>query len=176
MPLVPRVVDAVPDTPVIAAGGIADGRGIAAALTLGADGAWLGTRFLTTEEANIHRLYRRRVIEAAEDETVYSTLFDGGWPGVSHRVIENETVTEWDAVGRPSNDRPGEGDIVAETDAGTPVRRYEDSLAVPGMRGDVENLPLYAGQSAGLIHDVQPADDLVASLADEALAALERFD
>ncbi|WP_266076517.1 NAD(P)H-dependent flavin oxidoreductase [Haladaptatus caseinilyticus] len=94
MPLVPRIADAVSDTPVIAAGGIADGRGIAAALSLGADGAWIGTRFLATEEAHVHRRYRRRVLEANETETTYSTLFDEGWPDVPHRVIENSTVAE----------------------------------------------------------------------------------
>lgn len=108
MPLVPRVADAAPDTPVIAAGGIADGRGVAAALSLGADGAWLGTRFLTTEEAHVHRRYRRRVVEAGETETVRSTLFDEGWPNVPHRVIENSTVSDWDAAGRPTTDREGE--------------------------------------------------------------------
>nr|WP_256421598.1 nitronate monooxygenase [Halobellus rarus] len=84
LPLVPRIVDAVPDTPVIAAGGIADGRGIAAVLTLGGTGAWLGTRFLVTEEAHVHRLYRQRVLRADETETVYSALFDEGWPDVPH--------------------------------------------------------------------------------------------
>jgi nitronate monooxygenase len=78
MPLVPRVVDAVPETPVIAVGGIADGRGVAAALTLGADGAWLGTRFLATAEARVHRRYRDRVTDAEETETVYGTPFDEG--------------------------------------------------------------------------------------------------
>ncbi|RBI59803.1 nitronate monooxygenase [halophilic archaeon] len=173
LPLVPRVVDAVPETPVIAAGGIADGRGIAAALTLGADGAWLGTRFLATKEARVHRLYRQRVIEADETETVYSTLFDEGWPDVPHRVIENTTVADWKAAGQPTIERPGEGDVVAETDNGTPVRRYEDSLATPSMNGDVEELPLYAGQSVGLTQQVQPADEVVATLTDEALEALE---
>ncbi|WP_306061393.1 NAD(P)H-dependent flavin oxidoreductase [Natronococcus wangiae] len=174
LPLVPRIVDAVPDTPVIAAGGIADGRGIAAVLTLGAVGAWLGTRFLTTEEAYVHRLYRQRVIDAEETDTVYSTLFDEGWPDVPHRVIENETVAAWKAAEQPLTERPGEGDIVAETDDGAPVRRYEDSLAVPDMGGDVEELPLYAGQSAGLTHEVQPADELVMALAEETFEALER--
>ena len=106
MPLVPRVADAVEDTPVIAAGGIADGRGVAAALALGADGAWLGTRFLATEEARVHRLYRRRVLEADETDTVLSTLFDEGWPGVPHRVIGNGTVSEWGAAGEPETGRP----------------------------------------------------------------------
>jgi nitronate monooxygenase len=176
LPLVPRVVDAVPDTPVVAAGGIGDGRGIAAALALGAAGAWLGTRFLATAEANVHRLYRQRVLEADETATVHSTLFDEGWPDVPHRVIENETVAEWAAAGEPSTERPGEGEVVAETADGTPVRRYEDSLAVPGVSGAVEELPLYAGQSAGLVRSVQSADDLVTTLADETTEALERVD
>lgn len=175
LPLVPRVVDAVPDTPVIAAGGIADGRGIAAALTLGAAGVWLGTRFLLTEEACVHRLYRQRVIDAEATDTVYSTLFDEGWPNVPHRVIENDTVAEWKAAEQPSTDRPGEGDIVAKTDDGAPVRRYEDSLAIPDMSGDVEELPLYAGQSVGLTHEQQPANELVKTLAEETFEALDRL-
>lgn len=173
-PLIPRIVDAVPNTPVIAAGGIADGRGIAAALTLGAVGAWLGTRFLATEGAYVHRLYRQQVINADETDTVYSTLFDEGWPNVPHRVIENATVSDWKAAEQPSTERPGEGDIIAETDDGTPVRRYEDSLAVPDMSGDIEELPLYAGQSAGLTHEVQPANELVMTLAEETVEALKR--
>ncbi len=172
--LVPRVADAVPDTPVVAAGGIADGRGIAAALTLGADAAWLGTRFLATPEANVHRLYRERVLEADETDTEYATLFDEGWPDVPHRVVENDTVADWDAAGRPEGDRPGEGETVAKTPDGDPVRRYEDSLAVPGMDGDVEALPLYAGQSAGLIDAVRPAGEVVADLVADAEAALDR--
>jgi len=174
LPLVPRVVDAVPDTPVVAAGGIADGRGIAAVLTLGAAGAWLGTRFLATEEAHIHRLYRQRVIDAAETETVYATLFDDGWPETPHRVLENETVDAWKQAGKPETDRPGADDIVAEAPDGTPVRRYEDSLAVPEMDGEITNVPLYAGQSAGLTHDIQPADALVDTLTAETTTALDR--
>lgn len=175
LPLVPRVVDAVPDTPVIAAGGVGDGRGIAAALALGADGAWLGTRFLATEEARAHRIYRDRVVSADESETAFGTPYDEGWPAVPHRVLENETVERWEDAGRPDTGRPGEGETVAETPEGEPVRRYEDSLAVPGMDGDVENLPLYAGQSAGLADDVQPAKKLVDELETETLAALSEL-
>ncbi|WP_256289506.1 NAD(P)H-dependent flavin oxidoreductase [Halobellus inordinatus] len=139
LPLVPRIVDAVPDTPVIAAGGIADGRGIAAVLTLGAAGAWPGTRFLATEEAHIHRPYRQQVLGADETETIYSALFDKGWPDMSHRVLENTTVADWKAVGQPESERPGEGEVVAETDDGKPIHRYEDSLAVPGIDGAWKN-------------------------------------
>lgn len=90
-----------------------------------------------------------------------------------HRVIENTTVSDWNAAGPPESQRPGEGEVVAETDDGTPVRRYEDSLAIPGMKGAVEELPLYAGQSAGLTHEIQPADELVATLTDETIESLE---
>ncbi|PSP89967.1 2-nitropropane dioxygenase [Halobacteriales archaeon QS_4_66_20] len=174
MPLVPRVGDAVPETPVVAAGGIADGRGIAAVLTLGADGAWLGTRFLATQEARVHERYRERVTAADETETVYGTLFDDGWPDVPHRVLENEPVREWQAAGEPDGDRPGSDEVVVTTPDGDEVTRYEDSLAVPGMEGDVEELPLYAGQSAGLTDEVQSAAALVDDLAAETTAALEQ--
>ncbi|MUV56342.1 nitronate monooxygenase [Halogeometricum sp. CBA1124] len=175
MPLVPRVADAVPDTPVVAAGGIADGRGLAAAATLGADGVWVGTRFLATEEANVHRAYRRRVVEAAETETRYGTPFSKGWPGTPHRVLRNETTDRWEAAARPESDRPGDGETVARGPDG-PVGRYEDSLATPEMEGDVTELPLYAGQSAGLTDDVVPAGDVVDAFVSEAATALRAAD
>lgn len=174
MPLVPRVADAVPETPVVAAGGIADGRGVAAALTLGADGAWLGTRFLAAEEAAVHRAYREHVLDADETDTTYGTPYDKGWPGIPHRVVDNETTERWAAAGRPGDDKPGEGDRVAKTPDGDPVRRYEDSLAVPGTEGDVTELPLYAGQSAALTDEREPAAEVVEGLVEEACAALDR--
>src|SRR5215217_5566900 len=78
--LVPRVVDAVDPLPVLAAGGIVDGRGLAAVLSLGAAGAWMGTRFLLSQEASVHPHYRQRVAAAGETDTVYTGLFDEGWP------------------------------------------------------------------------------------------------
>src|SRR5204862_1663663 len=98
MPLVPRVVDAVRPTPVVAAGGIADGRGVAAALVLGAAGAWLGTRFLASEEIFIHPDYRERVLRAAETDTSYTTLFDVGWEDAPHRTLRNRTLEAWEAA------------------------------------------------------------------------------
>jgi nitronate monooxygenase len=97
MPLIPAVVDAVGPVPVIAAGGIADGRGLAAALALGASGAWIGTRFLASHEAAIHPHYRERILQATEDDTVYlEELFDIGWPKAPHRVLRNSTVAAWE--------------------------------------------------------------------------------
>jgi nitronate monooxygenase len=174
MPLVPRVVDAV-DVPVIAAGGIADGRGIAAALALGADGAWLGTRFVATAEARVHDSYRERVLDAEASETVYSTLFDEGWPDVPHRVLRNSTVEEWESTGQPpQSDRPNEGEETVETAEGEGVERYADSLAVPGMTGRVEALPLYAGQSARLTETAPSAETVVNDLATETRDTLAR--
>ena len=103
MPLIPAVVDAVGPVPVFAAGGIADGRGLAAALALGASGAWIGTRFLASNEAAIHPRYRERILQATEDDTVYlEELFDIGWPNAPHRVLRNSTVAAWEAAGRPA--------------------------------------------------------------------------
>lgn len=110
LPLVPAVVDAVAPTPVIAAGGIADGRGLAAVLALGAGAAWIGTRFLASAEAAIHPHYRHRVLQASAADTVYlENLFDGGWQNAPHRVLRNRTVERWEAAGRPPS-RRGRGD------------------------------------------------------------------
>ena len=87
------IIDAVGDTPVIAAGGIADGRGMVAALALGAAGIWVGTRFLASEEVSIHPEYQARILTACEKDTVYcENLFDGGWANAPHRVLRNSTV------------------------------------------------------------------------------------
>jgi nitronate monooxygenase len=114
LPLVPAVVDAVSPVPVIAAGGIADGRGLAAALALGAAGAWLGTRFVASEEAGLHPAYKARIAAAVETDTVYSSVFDVGWPNAPHRTLQNSTIRLWQDAGSPaSGARPGEGEAVA---------------------------------------------------------------
>lgn len=175
MALVPRVVDAVAPTPVVAAGGIADGRGLAAALALGAAGVWMGTLFLPSEEAAAHPWYKQSVVRAAETDTVYSSLFDGGWPNAPHRVLRNSTVAAWEAAGSPpTGKRPGEGEIVARfPDA--PIARYSDVPPLPGMTGNVEALPHYAGQGVGLVTQVKPAREIIRDLIEEAQAVLARF-
>lgn len=163
--LVPSVVDAVGSVPVIAAGGIADGRGLAAVLALGAQGVWVGTRFLLAEEANVHDEYRRRVIAAVETDTVWSRLFDGGWPNAPHRVLRNSTVSAWEERGRPERPhRPGESEVVAWRADGSPLERYWFDEPDAMTTGDVEALPLYAGQGAALVHGVSSAGDIVRDL------------
>lgn len=171
--LVPAVRDAVGDLPVIAAGGIGDGRGIAAALVLGAQAAWLGTRFLATVEANAHPGYRDAIVAAAETNTLFSELFDGGWPNAPHRTLINSTVRAWELANRPDPpSRPNEGQPIAVGRDGQPIIRYSDTIPTAATTGEVEALALYAGQSAGLVHEVMPASLLVKRLAEEAVAAL----
>ncbi len=176
MALVPRVFDAVTPIPVVAAGGIGDGRGIAAALALGASGVWLGTRFLASEEANIHPLYQNAVLRASEDDTLYATnLFEEGWPEAPHRVLRNTTTRLWDVAGSPQSERPSEGEVVAHYADGRPIKRYSDVIPLPGMTGDVESLAMYAGQSVGLVEEVLPAAEIVQRLVSETEAALARL-
>lgn len=162
MALVPAVVDAVGgEVPVVAAGGIADGRGIAAALALGAAGAMLGTRFLVAEEADTHRTYRDALRQAGPADAIHMLLFEGGWPNAPHRALANATYRRWRAAGSPpSGSRPGEGQPVA-TRNGVPLARYGDDIPTADADGAVDQLAMYAGQSVGLITDVEPAHRIV---------------
>lgn len=177
MALVPSVVDAVSPVPVVAAGGIADGRGLAAALALGASGAWIGTRFLASHEAIIHQRYRDRVLEASENDTVYlENLFDIGWPNAPHRVLRNQTVNAWEAAGRPEpGKRPGEGDTVATSKSLGPLVRYRPLTPGEDIEGNIDDLSLWAGQGVSLVNKTQPAAQIVREIRDGAIAVLERL-
>lgn len=173
MALTPAVVDAVAPVPVIAAGGIGDGRGLAAVLMLGAQAGWLGTRFLTATEASTHDVHRRRVLESNGDDAVHTSCFDGGWPSAPHRALVNSTITRWEEAGSPpAPTRPGEGDVVATASDGRTFLRYDDMFPLRGMEGDLEAMALYAGQSAGLVRTSGPAAEVVTALIAEATAAL----
>jgi nitronate monooxygenase len=176
LPLVPRVVDAVPaDVPVVAAGGIGDGRGLAAVLALGADGGWLGTRFVATAESGAHDRYKRAVAAASEDETVYGEPFPKGWPDQPHRAIANETTEQWESAGRPPlAERSDTDESVARTPDSEPVERYDDLPPLAGMEGDVDALPQYAGQSVGLTDEVVSATAVIDRIVGEAETALAR--
>lgn len=166
LPLVPAVVDAVSPVPVIAAGGIGDARGVAAVLALGAQAAWLGTRFLLAEEAPVHPDYRQRILTANEtDPQWYGDLYDVGWPRAPHRALRNATADAWEAAGRPlTGSRPGEGEPIAREPDGQEIVRYSSAMALDGMTGDIGALSLWAGQSVALVHRVQPAAEIVQEL------------
>jgi nitronate monooxygenase len=166
LPLVPAVVDAVAPVPVIAAGGIGDARGVAAVLALGAQAAWLGTRFLLAEEMPIHEDYQRRLIAAAEtDAQLYPNLYEVGWPDSPHRALRNSTATAWEAAGRPPlAQRPGAGDVIAHFASGEAIVRYEPAPPMAGTTGDIEALSMWAGQGVALARQRQSAADIVAEL------------
>ncbi len=178
MALVPSVVDAVSPVPVVAAGGIADGRGMAAALALGAAGVWIGTRFLASKEANIHAHYRERLLAASESDTVHlEDLFDIGWPNAPHRVLRNYVVSDWEAAGRPgSGNRPGEGDTIGTTSSVGRIVRYQCSFPDADFAGDTEAMSLWAGQCVGLVRRLQPAAAIVREINAEAEAILKRLE
>ena len=165
LPLVPAVVDAVAPVPVIAAGGIGDARGVAAVLALGAQAAWLGTRFLLAAEMPIHEDYRRRLIAAETDPQWYANLYDVGWPDSPHRALRNSTARAWEAAGRPpDSQRPGAGDVIAHFASGEGIVRYEPAPPMAGTTGDIEALSMWAGQSVALARKPQSAAEIVTEL------------
>jgi nitronate monooxygenase len=178
--IVPATVEAVKPLPVLASGGIGDGKGIARAIGLGAQGVSLGTRFVASEEAQAHQAYKERVVKSTAGDTILTDdLFDIGWPNAPHRVIRNKVVEEWEAAGRPPpGQRPGEGTTIGmyrypwgEEDS---WGRYEVGMPIPGFQGDIEYAPLWAGTSVGEVNDIKPAGEIVRDLvreAEEALAA-----
>ena len=157
--------------PVLAAGGIGDGQGVAAAMAAGAAGAMLGTRFVATEEADVHAEWSARLVAASAADTVLTGLFDGGWPGAPHRVLRNSTYRRWDEAGRPPpGSRPGEGDVVAQS-GGIDIERYAADEPRRDTTGELEAMCLYAGRGVGRITSVEPAADVVSRIASE-LAAI----
>jgi nitronate monooxygenase len=172
--LVPTVVDAVSPTPVIAAGGIGDGRGLAAVLVLGAQAAWMGTRFVVADEGPSDPAYRDRIVQASETDAVLSSgVFDRGFEDAPVRTLDNSTLRRWREAGSPeAGRRPGEDDVVAHREDGSPILRYATNPPTLGLQGDLEAMGNYAGQSAGLVHRRQPAAAIVREVVAEASRAL----
>jgi len=155
--LVPQVVDVVNGVPVLAAGGIADGRGLAAVLMLGAQGALIGTRFLATPEARGRGHSKDVILNALGSQTVASKFFDDvlglRWPGALVRSIRNPLLDRW---------------AQRQQDWALAADQIRPSLEAALAAGDF----VLAGESAGLIHDIVPAGELVARIAREAEALL----
>jgi nitronate monooxygenase len=149
--LVPQVVDAV-DVPVIATGGIMDGRGLAAALALGAQGVQMGTRFLVTPESGVPDAYRRRIARSRDTDSVVTRAVSGR----PARGLVNRLVTELEALGPPGLGFPGQGTASA------------DLRAAAAAAGDAEHIALWAGQAGGLAGDPVPAEHLVEEIVQEA--------
>jgi NAD(P)H-dependent flavin oxidoreductase YrpB (nitropropane dioxygenase family) len=148
-------------------GGIADARGLVAALALGAEAVVLGTRFLGTPEANAHPLYKQKLVTATEADTVRTTRFGHGWPDAPHRTLRTPFVEAWlgqEARGnasRPDEPVVGHTRIAGQT---IPVLRFMGFPPNAAATGDIAAMDLLAGQSVGLVHEIKPAAAIVRDL------------
>jgi enoyl-[acyl-carrier protein] reductase II len=165
-PLVPMIVDAVGgEVPVIAAGGVFDGRGLAASLALGADGVWVGTRFIATPEARGIPGFKDRILASREDGTIVSRAFSGK----TMRVIKNDTTAYYEQ--HPAALQPFPDQLGVSYRDGTFHLGGDETT--PGIDPDKEGYP--AGQAVGAIDALVPAGELLASMVDEAEAVLGRL-
>ena len=166
LPLVPQIVDAVGDqVPVVAAGGIFDGRGLAAALALGADGIWVGTRFIATPEARGVLGYKEKLLASREDQTTVSRAYSGK----TMRVVRNQYTDYYDAHPEELKKFPEQ---LAVSYGGGTMHLGGDSFT-DGVDIDKECYP--AGQGVGAITELVPAAELVRRFVVEAEAALDRM-
>jgi nitronate monooxygenase len=158
LPLVAAIVDIAGTIPVLAAGGIADGRGLAAVLMLGAEGAWMGTRFVASQEASEGKWVKERILEAGTDDTLLTGVYDLTFtlpfpPGIGDRVIMNDYTATWH--GR-------EDEVVKQ-------RQELSAQVITAMKeGDARIAAVRAGNAAGLIHDIPPAGLIVRQIVTEA--------
>ncbi len=168
MALVPQVVDAVGErVPVVAAGGIVDGRGLAAALALGADGVWVGTRFIATPEAQGVPGYKEALLRIAEDGTTISRAYTGK----PCRVVANDYTREWET--RPDDLQPFPLQFMRSMEDGVNHLGLPSSTVPALIDADRELFP--AGQGAGAITELVPAGELVHRFVINAEAVLDRL-
>ena len=160
--LVPAVVDAARGIPVAAAGGVADGRGLAAALMLGADGVLVGTRFYASQEAAGHPAAKQRIVDASGDRTIRGILFDiarrNVWPApYGGRVLRNEFSERW---------RGREAELLQHQ------QEESERYAAAHTAGDFDTAAVIAGEAVDLIADIPPAAEIVARMVKEATTLL----
>lgn len=163
LPFVPAVIDVAGDIPVIAAGGIADGRGLAAVLMLGAEGAFIGSRFVASLESAPEDWLKQRVIQAGTDDTILTKAYDlamrSAFPAdIGDRVIRNNYTAEWH--GRDTEVAGASDELRAKVTAA--VQAKDASLA-----------PVRAGNAVGLFSTIEPAGDILRRIVEEAEAILK---
>lgn len=164
LPLLPMMVKALAPLPVLCAGGIADGRGLAAALALGGEGVLLGTRFMATPEAPIHAKYKEAIIQSDGHDTVLTEIPDLAsqrvWPGAMSRAQRNRFIERW--AGREWALRQNAAEVGKQ-------------ITVARAAGDVHNAPLSFGQDAGLIDSIRPVREVVDAIVGDAEAIIRRL-
>lgn len=158
--------------PLVATGGIATGRGVAAALSLGADAVQCGTAFLVAEESFAHDYHKQRIVAAKAGDTVHTDLFAINWPPNSPvRVLRNSVVEA--AGGKLWGHHPDElpREVIAH-DNGAPMHRYDTNSPLRTTTGDLEAMALYAGEGAAEIKAIRPARVILEELVRDAAEAL----
>ncbi len=160
-PLIPQIVDAVKPRPVVAAGGIADGRGVAAALALGAVGVWCGTAFLVSEECKIHAAFKKQILQGASEDFVRTLYSSGHWA----RHYRSPVIQAWLNSGLEALPTPYQGALMDEVRRAAEHADRRDVLYVPG------------GQVAGLLSErsVKPARVIVAEMVEQAASILNNL-
>ena len=161
--IVPMVARAIAPVPVLAAGGIVDGSGLAAMLALGAAGVLLGTRFLATTEAPLHKAFKQSIVESDGTDTLVTDLADimvgTDWPGAVERVARNRVVERW--LGRANELRRRRGDAA-------------HAMRQARRDGDADEAIVYYGQGAGLINEIMPAGEVVTDMVRDAEVLLRQ--
>lgn len=153
MALLPQVLDAVSPTPVVAAGGIGDGRGLAAALAMGCVGVWCGTAFIPTQEANLDEFRKRRILAARDEDTRVTRLYSGK----TMRNITNELIEAWEDSGEQALPMGLQGLLIAD-------------IAEAAKQGERQDLLMNAaGQISGLLNDIRPAAEVLEEMVREAV-------
>lgn len=177
--LVPQIAEAIKPVMVAAAGGIATGRQVAAALCLGADAVWVGTRLVASNEAFAHPEYKKRLTGEDGTGTAITPIFGPELPNFNPmRVIRNGVVKEF--TGREAEvptDTSNEPVIGKTTFFGQEfiLRRFNSFPPIPPTEGNFEEMPLLAGQGVGLIHKVEPVKQIISSMMDDAAKTLVSF-
>ena len=167
MPLVPLVVDAVKPIPVLAAGGIADGRGLVAALALGAVGVWTGTIWLAAHEHPVHDFIKNRLIAATEEDAIVTRVYSGK----TRRTLKNKFIEYWDRPGAPKPcPAPYQGLYLPLPSATPTTEDAERTWAALGLQDWVG--PGGAGQVAGLIKQRKPARQILYDMVSQAIDIL----
>jgi nitronate monooxygenase len=160
--------------PVVASGGIADGRGLAAALALGADGVQCGTAFLASAESFAHDYHKQRIIAAKAGDTVHTDLFAINWPPNSPvRVLRNSVTDQAETLWGHHPDRLPR--IVIGEEEGRPLHKFGTDSPLRSTTGDLEQMALYAGEGAALVASIRPAAEIIASMMQDAEDTLRRI-
>jgi enoyl-[acyl-carrier protein] reductase II len=178
MSLMPAVRDLDSEMLLIGAGGIADGRAVAAALALGADGVWVGTRLLASVECTAHPEYKRRVLAAKVSDTVRNNVFGPEFPDATVRGLRNRVVAEWEGRDYPApykDKAPESLPIIGEADIygqKMPMTKFCGFPATEDASGDFEEMSLLAGESVGQTKELLGAEQIVTSMMTDAAAII----